>query len=52
MLHSCIYSPARVQTDKFDGLNVVATTAAVKQRQVQIVAAEVQVCGGLEDNAK
>jgi hypothetical protein len=39
-------SPARVQTGKFDGLNVFAATAAVKQRQGVTVAAEVQVCGG------
>ena len=48
MLHFCICicSPARVQTGKFDGLNVFAATVAVKLRQGVTVAAEVQVCGG------
>jgi hypothetical protein len=51
MLHSCICicSPARVQTEKFDGLKVFAAMAAVKRRQGVTVAAEVQVCGWEDD---
>ena len=46
MLHSCICTAVSMCANWYDGLNVFAATAVVKQRQGVTVAAEVQVCGG------